>query len=473
VGERPNILLVMTDQQRGDCLGVEGHPCLQTPNLDELASGGTRFTSAYSTCPVCIPARRSLLSGQYPHRHGMVGYADQCAWDPPGTLPGILRDAGYQTHLAGRSMHQHPPRKRFGYEEMVLGQEDYSRWLSALLPVDTEHDSPGPYYSTGVAHNDWTARPWPHPEDLHQTNWTIQQARRFLRRRDPDCPFFLTVSFLAPHPPLIPPPFYFDRYLRATLPDPVIGNWAEPPPGSFAVNATRVDLQGEALRSCQAGYFGLINHVDDQLHRLLYGIAGLPGFNPENTLVIFCSDHGEMLGDHYRFRKSLPYEGSARIPFLVRLPRSEEGARRGAVSEVPVCLEDILPTCLEAAGLPIPDWVDGCSLLPLLRGEASSVGREWIRIEMGGTADAFHALTDGREKYIWFSRSGREQLFDLVRDPREMDDLASDAPERLDLWRSRLVEQLAQRPEGFVRDGELCPGRAHRKLIPPGSVRDA
>lgn len=472
VSDRPDILLIMTDQQRGDCLGVEGHPCLQTPHLDELARGGTRFARAYSTCPVCIPARRSLLSGQYPHRHGMVGYAEHCEWNPPATLPGLLRDAGYQTQMVGRSMHQHPPRKRFGYDEMVLGNEDYSRWLARHLPVDTEHDSPGAYYGTGVAHNDWTARPWPHPEDMHQTNWTIQQARRFLRRRDPDCPFFLTVSFLAPHPPLIPPSFYFERYLRSALPEPVIGDWAEAPSGGFAANANHVNLQGEALRSCQAGYFGLINHLDDQLHRLLYGIAGIPGFDPDNTLVIFCSDHGEMLGDHYRFRKSLPYEGSARIPFIISLPRTNKRAQRGCVCDVPVCLEDILPTCLDAVGLPLPDWVDGKSLLPLVQGETACLEREWIPIEIGGGEDPFHALTNGREKYIRFSRSGREQLFDLIRDPAERYDRSLDAPDRVEVWRSRLIEHLGDRPEGFVRDGELCPVGVHAKLVPSGPAGD-
>lgn len=117
--KRPNFLLIMTDQQRGDCLSIDGHPVLLTPNMDSIAGSGARFRHAYSTCPVCIPARRSLMTGRFPTGHGMVGYAENVEWHAPPTLPGVLRDAGYQTALVGRSMHLSPPRKRYGFESMV------------------------------------------------------------------------------------------------------------------------------------------------------------------------------------------------------------------------------------------------------------------------------------------------------------------------------------------------------------------
>lgn len=460
----------MTDQQRGDCLSVEGHPCLMTPNMDGLALSGIRFRRGYSTCPVCIPARRSVLSGQFPSSHGMTGYADRQEWSPPGTLPQILRDAGYQTGLVGRSMHQHPRRKRFGYEEMVIN-EDYGQFLEDNLPLNLRHQATdgysGAYYSTGIAHNDWTARPWPYDENLHFTNWTVHEARRFLQRRDPSRPYFLTVSFLAPHPPFIPPSFYFDRYLRLDTPQPVIGDWAEPPAGGFPVNSGHVDLRGEALRACRAGYFGLINHIDDQLRRLVYRLNGLPELELENTLIFFVSDHGEMLGDHYRFGKRLPYEPSARIPFIVQMPEAMKDVPRNVVSDVPVCLEDILPTCLDAAGLEIPEWVDGRSLMPLLHGDTDAPWREFLHVECGGGVNAFHALTNGREKYIWFSRSGKEQFFDLEQDPGERINLIDIDSERAELWRQRMADHLRNRPEGFVVDGRLVPGRAHQALMAP------
>lgn len=456
--DRPNILLIMTDQQRGDCLGVEGrHPVL-TPNLDGLAAEGMRFARAYSTCPVCIPARRSLLSGQHPSTHGLLGYKDGVEWSPAHTLPSVLRDAGYQTYLAGRSMHQYPHRKRFGYEEMAIS-EDYGVWLQRQLPVETFHNPYNKYgnaiYSTGVMHNDWTSRPWPYDEALHFTNWTVHEARRFLERRDPSCPFFLTVSFLAPHPPLLPPPFYMERYLRNDLPKSSVGDWATPPAGVVQTNGNKVKLEGEIERSCKAGYYGSINHIDDQLRRLVYSIHGIDGFRLDDTIVVFTSDHGEMLGDHYFWRKSLPYEGAARIPLLFRVPE-QYGFPSGLVSDQPVCLEDIMPTLLELAGVPIPDSVDGISLVPQLRGDGGRT-REHVHIEHAGK---FHALTDGREKYIWWATNGSEQLFDLEADPEETRDLARDAGKepRLAAWRSKLTEVLRHRPERFVQDGRLVAG---------------
>jgi arylsulfatase A-like enzyme len=463
LSERPNVILVMTDQQRGDCLGVEGvHPVL-TPNLDALAVSGARFSRAYSTCPVCIPARRSLLSGQFPTTHRMVGYADGQEWDAPPTLPGALRDAGYQTFLVGRHMHQHPRRKRFGYDEMIT-TDDYRAWLARQLSVDTHHDAGevqgGPAYSSGVMHNDWTARTWPYAEELHFTNWTVTQARRFLQRRDPSCPFFLTVSFLAPHPPFVPPAFYFDRYLRMDLPDPVIGDWAQRPTGPVPVNSPSVDLTGEVLRSAQAGYYGLINHVDDQIRRFLYNLHGIEGFDLKNTIVVFTADHGEMLGDHYLFRKSLPYEGSARIPLLVAGP----GVASGAVIDAPVCLEDVMPTVLDLVGVPVPDTVDGASVAPFLRGEAP-LWRDRLHLEHAGK---FHALTDGRRKFVWLTADGRELFFDLQADPRECRNLIDDPAraEEVARWRTALVEELRGRPEGFVADGRLQAGCPYPSMLP-------
>ncbi|MCE9615858.1 MAG: arylsulfatase [Lentisphaerae bacterium] len=458
-GGRPNFLVIMTDQQRGDALGCEGHPVLLTPNMDAIAAGGIRFRRCYSTCPVCIPARRSLLSGQFPATHGLVGYEEHVPWEPAATLPGCLSAAGYQTELVGRSMHQHPLRRRFGFDHMVIqsGIEgaDYETWLEQHAPPGA-----GGPRGAGITHNDWTARPWHLPEWLHYTNWTAGQAEAFLRQRDPSCPFFLVVSFLAPHPPFVPPPFYFDRYLRQPAVEPVIGNWAVPPEGRPTDVATdRVRLSGEMLRAAQAGYFGLINHIDDQVRRLLNPVEALID---SNTVVLFTSDHGEMLGDHDCWRKSLPYEGSARIPLLVRGPR-HLGFEPGVTSDLPVALEDVMPTLLELAGVPIPASVEGRSLVPCLRG-APPAWREYVHGECAGSA---HYLTDGIEKYIWFPDVGREQFFNLAGDPQERHDLArvTASAGRVAEWRRRLVNQLRGRPEGFTDGNRLIAGRPYQAVL--------
>jgi len=469
--DRPNILLIMTDQQRGDCLGVEGHPVLMTPNMDSIAGAGTRFSKAYTTCPVCIPARRSLMSGQFPSTHGVVGYYETEEWDAALSMPSALKQAGYQTFITGRNMHQYPPTKRYGFDHMVDNRTHYRDWLEDHVPVRSFQPA-GDYYSSGVMHNDWTARPWHHDEDLHMTNWTVNEALRFLKNRDPSCPYFLVVSFLAPHPPLVPPAFYMDRYLRQDLPDPIVGDWEAEPEGGWPgrdVSNLHVDLKGEALRSCRAAYYGLINHIDDQIRRILNPVDSK--MDHANTVVMFTSDHGEMLGDHHFFRKSLPYEPSARIPLLVSAPE-RFGVRKGAVVDNAVALEDIMPTVLDFAGVPVPDSVDGTSLLPLLRGETPA-WREYLHIEHGyGINDMpHHTLTNGREKFIWFAADGREQYFDLVADPNECRNLiASDAHrERIAHWRGRLIDELEDRPEGFVADGKLVPGRPYPPYFDPAT----
>ena len=457
--DKPNIIIVMTDQQRGDCLASEGHPVLLTPNMDAIWGQGTRFSRCYSTCPVCVPARRSLISGQFPSTHGVLSNAG-VEWDGTNSLPAVLSRAGYHTYLAGRSMHQHPPRKRYGFDHMVIADhrapyDEYDEYMKMNEPVGG-----GGYYGSGVMHNDWTARPWHMEEAYHKTNWSVNEGLRFLNRRDPSCPFFLVVSFVAPHPPLIPPAFYMERYLRMDLPEPSIGDWAVPPPNGgigAEVSATHVNLTGETLRSCRAAYYGLINHVDDQIRRLLNGVTAL---KRDDAVVIFTSDHGEMLGDHYLWRKSLPYEGSARIPLMIQAPR-EFGFKEGHVTDRPVGLEDVMPTVLDLAGVPIPDTVEGESLVPFLRGE-DPTWREWLHVE---NAPTHHALTDGREKLIWFVKDGREQFFDLTSDPTECHNLI-DTSDRVPIWRQRLIEELADRPEGFSDGKKLITGRPYRGVMP-------
>ena len=465
--DQPNFLLIMTDQQRGDCLSAEDHPVLLTPNMDDIGEKGVRFSHFYSACPSCIAARRSILSGQNPATHGIVGYRDGVEWTETTTLPSVLKANGYQTALVGRSMHQYPPDRKFGFDTMEInghmGPNDYDRWLEEKGPGDS-----GGWFGGGVMHNDWTARPWHLADHLHFTNWTVMKALEFLEKRDRSAPFFLTVSFIAPHPPLQPPAFYLERYLRTGVPDPVIGDWAEPPAGVASggqgiVAPNMIRLTGEALLSTRAAYYGSINHVDDQINRLLNVITGVDRQTGTNTVVAFTSDHGEMLGDHYMWRKSRGYEPSARIPFLVRAPK-RFGLRTGAVAGEPATHVDIMPTFLDFAGIQVPESVEGKSMLPLLRGE-SAPWREYLHIEH---APDHQAVTDGREKYIWLVPDGTEQFFDLENDPSETRNLieAPEYAERVALWRRRLIETLEGRPEGFTDGTKLIPGVTYEAVRP-------
>lgn len=474
--ERPNILLITTDQHRGDTLGVAGHPVVQTPNLDWLARSGTTFGQAYSECPSCVPARRVLMTGQDPAANGMVGMT-AVDWHPQYTLPGELTKAGYQTRLIGK-LHLEPKRKRYGFEHLDLADtqyefarggpshaNDYVEWLMGQV------GSPaiGPAVGHGVNANSWVGRPGNLPEHLTHTSWCASTAIDFLAKRDPSNPFFLNLSFLDPHPPLTPPAFYYERYLNQDLPEPVVGDWApdvDPEKGTD-VMGWRVNLDAQTMHQTRAAYYGLINHVDDQIGRVVDFLRRQGLF--ENTMILFTSDHGEMLGDHNLFRKTFPYEASARVPFFVK-PAEAMGLPSEITSDLPVGLQDVLPTVFDVAGLPIPSQATGASLMPIVRNDRDVAWRPYLHGEHSGHYDyddGSHFLTDGRQKYIWFSQTGREQFFDLSQDPDELRDLTL-APETPDLepWRTELATRLEDRPGGVVDNGRLVAGRPHDKLLP-------
>jgi arylsulfatase A-like enzyme len=183
---------------------------------------------------------------------------------------------------------------------------------------------------------------------------------------------------------------------------------------------------------------------------------------------MFVSDHGEMLYDHNMFGKACPYDGSARIPFMISLPE-DRGRREAMNSAVPVELRDVMPTLLEAAGAPIPGSVEGRSVLPFCRGETPE-WRRYLHGEHTRGSLSNHWITDGREVYVWFSQTGNEQLFDLTTDPRNEWNLAARQPARVEFWRACLVRELEGREEGFVRDGSLVVGREVTPIL--GCLRD-
>ena len=470
----PNILLIMPDQMRGDCLSVLDHPVLRTPTLDRLAAQGVLFRRAYTTVPSCIPARHALMTGQFPQTSGLVGYKKKKLTAP--TLPQLLRDAGYATALVGREMHQSASEAELGYQRVILGSTYAS---DDEYAADVEKAVPGLgkfrkwVEGLGLDYNLWPAKPWPLADELHPTSWVVRKARLVVEEAEAKRPLFLTASFYAPHPPLFPPADYFQTCLELELPSPARGDWvnwsALSPEGN--ANGHRVLLEGEVLHLAQAGYFGLIEHMDHELAALIADFKARSEKAGRPWLIVFTSDHGEMLGDHGYFRKCEPFEGSANIPFIVT-GSSELGFRAGARSRQPVCLEDVLPTLLELAGAPCPA-VDGVSLLGVLRGEKRKI-RPWLHFEHAtcySKRQGFHALTDGRFKYVWRPHDGVEHLFDLDEDPREEHDLVADTAQRglLERWRDRLIQRLADRPEGFSDGKRLIPGRPYPPLQSAGS----
>ncbi len=457
---RPNILFLMDDQHRGDTLGVAGHPCVQTPNIDRLAREGAYFPQAYASVPSCLAARASILTGRSPWGHGMLGYTHQAKrWPFEG--PTALRDAGYHTVVVGKN-HFNPWRNPHGYEAEQLydglpecdRRDDYGLWLAKVAPGVDEH-------ATGLGWNDRGGKPWPHADHLHPTEWTGRQAVDFLSGYRDEKPFFLKVSFHRPHSPFDPVAKWFDHYGKVELPRPAVGDWAERWFGGYtppcAPSAARANLPWEDVRNGRQGYYGAISHVDEQVGRVLAALEKRGDL--ERTLIVFASDHGEMVGDHHLWRKTHAMEGSVRVPMIVRWGDELMTAKRGQVLPQLAELRDLVPTFLDAAGVGCPKELEGRSLLDPVRGTAGG-WRTQVDLEHSTCYfedDAWTALTDGRVKYVYFAYDGRQLLFDLAADPTELHDLAADPAhaETLKAWRQRMVEHLSVRGPLWARDGEL------------------
>jgi arylsulfatase A-like enzyme len=417
------------------------------------------------------------MTGMDPWNTGILGMGR--GQGPMGTgfsqtLPGELSKYGYHTQGIGK-MHFSPQRSLNGFHHTILDESgrtedpefisDYRQWFDANKTGDygiTDH---------GSGWNSWIARPYHAPEHLHPTNWTVNESIRFLQRRDPSVPFFLKVSFARPHSPYDAPPFYFDLYKNKELPEPAVGEWAarhDVPSDAARHDAWRGVMSNEAIHRARAGYYGSITHIDHQLGRLFMFMQGKGVL--DNTLIFFTSDHGDMLGDHHLWRKTYAYEGSAHIPMIVRLPPDLHPTQIKYVDE-PVTLQDVMPTLLETAGIPVPDAVDGRSLLPLVQGRAAG----WRSCVHGEHSTCYaeeqemQYLTDGIIKYIWLPRIGEEMLFNLVNDPCECEDLAGNPVyhEVLVSWRKRLVAILEPRNLGLTDGDQLLNQAGKPPIVSP------
>lgn len=479
---KPNILLISVDQMRADCLSIINHPVVDTPNIDQLVRDGILFENAYAATPTCVPARATMLTGMSQTSTGRVGYEDQVPWNYENTIASTFANAGYHTQCVGK-MHTYPTRNLCGFHNVVLhdGYMHYNRFKHNTLGTElfNQTDDYLPWLreragsqvditDLGLDCNSSTvARPWNLAEELHPTNWVTTQSIDFLRRRDPGKPFFLKMSYVRPHPPFDPPPFYYDMYRDVDMPDPPVGEWAE---------QTDVDQSGYSpitgkgivpkrrLQQARAAYYGLITHIDHQIGRFMMAMQEYGVY--EDTVILFTSDHGELLGDHHLFRKSLPYEGSTKVPFIVSDPGNNLQMKKNVRSDKAVELRDIMPTLLDAAAVTIPDTVDGKSVLPLWRGEAVK-WRDYIHGEHEFGEESYHYITDGKEKYIWFSQTGKEQFFDLATDPEELYNVIEDsgyAAEVL-LRRNQLIQELADREEGYSDGEQLIVGQTAKPTL--------
>jgi arylsulfatase A-like enzyme len=446
---KPNILLITTDQQRYDSVGHRAPPFMRSPHYTNLCDVGTEFLNAYAQSPLCVPMRYSTMTGTDMGKcriHGNFRSSEHMGRDE--TLPGRLRPLGYQTIAVGK-MHFGPQRTRHGFDEMIL-PDDYHREM-AIRGGDYQP------MRHGLGQNEQTVSGMATvPEALTLTSWTTERCVDYIRyRRDPTVPFFMWCSYSKPHPPWDPPEPYYSMYRNQKMPGPVVGDWSRdtrcPEPFKRMREQYSMDLvTPEVWQENYAAYLGLCTQIDYNLGRLFGVMREAEVLN--NTLIIFTSDHGEMMGDHGSGAKVFFYESSARVPFVMVKPKSMGGWKTGERCEFPVTHCDIMPTILAAAG-ETENLGDGVNLLGI---HAQTPCDRLIEGVCAGEVLGYSAATDGKVKYIYYPEGGCEQFFDLVADPGELHNAAGDLQhqETVAKLRNHLIALHTERNTGWVQDGK-------------------
>lgn len=409
--KKPNIVFIMLDQWRGDCLGIADSPHpVMTPHMDQIAYEGVWYQRAYVDCPLCMPQRATMLTGFTASQHGMPY---NFLTGPRSPIPlehslphRLTREAGYQSKAIGK-MHFYPERSRFGFEHVTLHPNDYVNWLE-------EQGYGGLYRGHGLGGNEVYPTVSAVPERYTHTHWIVDESIQFLSQRDPDNPFFLWMVFEAPHSPFDPPEPFDRLYDDFDIPEARIGDWVNTDSEPASLIEQRISnkadrISPQILRKLRRHYYGQITHTDYQLGRFFGELKRLGLY--DDTVIVLTSDHGEHLGDHRLFAKYTFLESAAHIPLILRLPpRYPISAHR---ERQPVLTADIPMTLLELAGVPVNQNAYGRSLLNLPDD----------RIIFGETKYAAFA-TDGRWKYVYYTDGGIEHLFDVENDPDDLHNLA-------------------------------------------------
>jgi arylsulfatase A-like enzyme len=481
-GDKPNLLLLWTDQQRPDTMAVYGNPKIHAPNLNKLATECAVLEKAYVSQPVCTPSRSTVLTGLWPHSSGCVENNIRLNPQVP-CLPEILGDADYRTGYFGKWHLGDEPFAQHGFEEWESIEDIYRDYISPghekqfssyhrfLLDKGYKPDSPDGSFSRLFEAK--------LPIEHCKPKFLELRSCDFLRRHRSE-PFILSVNFLEPHPPYYGPLNGEYRPEEMELPP----NYADPleddEPLNYRLKRERarenrsegMDLRTDAgWRRLKAHYWGNVTHVDRSIGAILKTLEelGLDG----NTIVVFTSDHGEMLGAHGLIQKSVMYEEAVRVPWLMRVP---SGGRKQRIVPGRFSHIDFLPTLLELMGRPVPDRFPGRSLVPLLKSGHSRpdpVIIEW-NAPLRSAADEFAApqyQTEAIQKAVltntrtavsqdgWklcLNDADKHQLFDLNADPWETRNLFYTGKHRdvidqltraIHDWQTRTKDQVKAEPD--------------------------
>jgi choline-sulfatase len=455
---RPNILILMVDQLTGTLFPDGPAPFLHAPNLRALAARSVRFANSYTGSPLCAPGRASFMSGQLPSRTRVYDNAAEFASDVP-CFTHHLRRAGYQTCLSGK-MHFVGPDQLHGFEQRLttdIYPADFGWTPDYRKPgerIDWWYHNLGSVTGAGVAE---ITNQLEYDDDVaHQA---VQKLYDLSRGAD-DRPWCLTVSFTHPHDPFVARRKYWDLYEGCPeLEPPTPIAYADQDPHARRIldscDTAKFDITPDMIRRARQGYFANISYVDDKIGEILETLNA----TRQEAIVIFLSDHGEMLGERGLWFKMNFFDGSARVPLMIAAP-----GLTPAVIDTPVSTIDVTPTLCDLAGVSMSDvtpWTDGESLLPLMQGQPrhSPVAMEYAA---EASIAPLVALRDGRFKYIRCA-ADPDLLFDLVADPAERTNLAADPAHAETLARLRAMAEARWDLPRF--DAQVRESQARRWVV--------
>ncbi len=512
-----NILFIMCDQLRWDYLSCYGHLRLHTPNVDSLAARGLRFDNAYCQAPLCGPSRASFYSGRYLSSHGVMANEDPTRIDE-FLIADYLRPLGYRSALVGKADNRKDPEilRAFGVDPeseyfraaACGGFEPFAHheglYPDPIVPDDLPYNdylveqgyhgnNPWNEYANcgvstdGTPRSGWRLRYAHYParvaKEHSETAWTTDRALDFLDEQDGDRPWCLHLSYIKPHWPLVAPAPYHDKYgvddIQGVARDAAECDDPHPVVAAFMRQEYSESWSRDAVRERAIPvYMGLVKQIDDELGRLFDRLEERGLF--ANTMIVFTSDHGDYLGDHWLGEKDLLHEPSARIPLIVYNPNSTADETRGSVCSEPVEAIDLLPTFIEfAGGVICRERLEGRSLMPLLRSRKRPADWRDVAVSEIDYSDRGPRtlleqppyecravmLRGKRYKYIHYN-GFRPQLFDLRNDPQELDDLG--AKREYNGVRGKMLKRLLR----WQRSLKPRVGMPHDNLADMGPERD-
>lgn len=461
---KPNIIMIMADQMVADVIGALGHTTVLTPNLDKLVRNGIAFTNAYCNSPLCVPSRASMMSGQLPNRIGVYDNGSEFAASIP-TFVHHLRKNGYETVLSGK-MHFIGPDQLHGFEERLT--KDIHTAAFDLTPDWTK----GVYanHGTGIkrlqnpGECDWNSQLLNDEKAHFRTLEKIRAIGRNPARR----PFFLCTSYMHPHDPFVMTKEYWDRYEGVDIPLPEVS--AEPVKGKHPYNrwiqihheVDQLELTEEQIRGNRRAYYAMVSYVDDKVGEIIRELKRFKLL--DNTLIVFTSDHGEMLGEHGMWFKRTFYDPAAKVPLIFSWADKEQRARK--VEQV-VSLVDLGATLMHIAQVPdAEEWIaltDGNSFHMLLReGNCNWKDEAIIEYSGEGPIHPMVALRQGNFKYVHVHEES-SLLYDLEKDPHELRNVM-DEPEYAEIA-AKLRLRLQENYDMAKLEADILLSQKQRRML--------